>query len=261
MVDTQDQVDERVYALTNSEEGNRVPVFTRAPDGTLAPLGSLEPFPDLPPDAGALYYQPSATFATDGLGTGAPFNSQGALAASDDGRYLFASNSGSNEITSFAVTGNGLRLVGTVNSGGVGPRSLTVHGDLLYTVNGFGLGSIQGFTIRPDGALTPLAGSNRELGSADSEPVQVSFNPDGTLLVVSELFANRISVFPIDANGQPTGVLENQSAGESPFGFAFNQRGQLIVSESFGFQRNASAVSSYAVNPSGKLSVISASVP
>lgn len=261
MMDTQVPKDEHVYALTNAAEGNSVAVFTRMADGTLTPLGTLVPFSDLPPGVAEFFYRPSAAFSTDGLGTGVPFNSQGALAVSDDGHYLFAVNGGSNEITSFAVTGTGLRLVSTVSSGGVGPRSLTVHDDLLYVVNGFGLGTVQGFRIRPNGALTPLAGSHRELGSAGSEPVQVSFHPDGTLLVVSELFADRISVFQIGTDGLPGSVTENPSAGASPFGFAFNQRGQVIVSEAFGFKENASAVSSYAMSPSGELSVISASVP
>ena len=41
--------------------------------------------------------------ATGGLGTGAGLGSQGALAFSDNGRWLFAVNAGSNDISAFAV--------------------------------------------------------------------------------------------------------------------------------------------------------------
>jgi len=51
------------------------------------------------------------------------------------------------------------------------------------------------------------------------------------------------------------------SAGQTPFGFAFDQRGVLIVSEAFGGGIDASAVSSYTFGTNGALSVVSASVP
>ena len=53
----------------------------------------------------------------------------------------------------------------------------------------------------------------------------------------------------------------NVSAGQTPFGFVFNQHGVLIVSEAFGGAVNASAVSSYTVGSGGTLQVVIASVP
>src|SRR5262249_56044059 len=51
------------------------------------------------------------------------------------------------------------------------------------------------------------------------------------------------------------------SSGMTPFGFAFNRRGTLIVSEAFGGATGASAVSSYEVDDDGTLTLITGSAP
>jgi 6-phosphogluconolactonase (cycloisomerase 2 family) len=47
----------------------------------------------------------------------------------------------------------------------------------------------------------------------------------------------------------------------TPFGFAFNDAGTLIVSEAFGGAPNQSALSSYSASDDGVLDVISGSIP
>lgn len=253
---------ERVYVLSNASEENSVIVFTRGEDGMLVPLGELDPLVGFPPNFGpAFAYNPAGFFGTGGRGSGGPLLTQGPLALDAEGRYLFVVNPGSDEISSLAVTPTGLRLLSTVPSGGVEPRSVTVHDNLVYVVNGFGTGKICGFRVDVHGVLFPLPGSERDLPSPDSAPVQISFTEDGAQLVVSELFADRITVFSVGSDGLPTDIRINKSAGESPFGFAFNRNGILIVSESFGFRADESAVSSYRLDDKGVLRVISKSVP
>src|SRR6478735_8385892 len=63
-----------VYTITNAVAGNEIAVWQRAANGTLTALG---------------------TVPTQGLGTGSGLGSQGALALSEDGRWLFAVNAGS----------------------------------------------------------------------------------------------------------------------------------------------------------------------
>lgn len=55
--------------------------------------------------------------------------------------------------------------------------------------------------------------------------------------------------------------VSNSSSGQTPFGFAFEQRNNLIVSEAFGGAPNASAVSSYTAAVGGVLNVVRESVP
>jgi 6-phosphogluconolactonase (cycloisomerase 2 family) len=131
-----------------------------------------------------------------------------------------------------------------------------VHGDLLYVLNA-GSDQISGFRIGGRGQLRPLAGSTRTLSGGGTDPAQVEFSPRGDLLVVTEKATNRIDTFRIRANGRP-GELDSQpSAGQTPFGFAFDPRAHLIVSEAFGGAPNASALSSYDVPESGTITPIS----
>jgi 6-phosphogluconolactonase (cycloisomerase 2 family) len=142
-----------------------------------------------------------------------------------------------------------LTLVDVVSSGGVRPISLTVHGSLLYVLNEGGTPNITGFTISNKGELTPLPGSTRPLtGGSGADPAEVSFSRDGALLVVTEKATNLIDVYVVGTDGVAGPPISNPSAGQTPFGFAFDQRNNLIVSEAFGGAPNASAVSSYSVS-------------
>src|ERR1043166_1665556 len=145
-----------VYALTNQAGGNAVAMYARAANGSLSWIGAVP---------------------TGGTGTGASLGSQGALALSDDGRWLFAVNAGSNDVSAFRITSSGLSLANRVASGGVGPSSVTVHGNLLYVLNAGGAGNISGFSIGADGALTPLSGSTPALSGAGGGPAPGSFRP------------------------------------------------------------------------------------
>lgn len=238
-----------VYVLTN-QVNNAVAAFDRAPDGTLTAVG---------------------TFSTGGSGNPVPqpgdpptdpLASQGALILSNNNKFLFAVNAGSNEISVLSVGKDSLTLVDKVGSGGVRPISLTVHGDLLYVLNEGATPNITGFTISSTGELTPLPGSTRPLtGGSMSDPAQVSFSRDGALLVVTEKAANLIDVYVVGSDGVAGPPTPNPSNGLTPFGFAFDQRNHLIVSEAFGGAPNASAVSSYTTALSGMLSVVSGSIP
>jgi 6-phosphogluconolactonase (cycloisomerase 2 family) len=78
---------------------------------------------------------------------------------------------------------------------------------------------------------------------------------------VTEKNTNRIDVYAVGSGGYASAPVFNPSAGQTPFGFAFNQQGVLIVSEAFGGAVDASAVSSYTLGTNGTLGVVSASVP
>jgi 6-phosphogluconolactonase (cycloisomerase 2 family) len=184
------------------------------------------------------------------------------LVLSPNNRFLFAVNAGSNQISVLKINRDRLTMVDLVDSGGTRPISLTVYEDLLYVLNAGGTPNITGFTIAGNGTLTPLAGSTQPLiGGMTAGPAEVSFNTDGTLLAVTEKMGNRIDTYVVDENGLPSAPIDNPSSGMTPFGFAFNNSGTLIVSEAFGGTPNASAASSYSAPESGILSVISGSVP
>lgn len=231
-----------VYVMSNAAEANAVLVFERAADGSLSEAGA---------------------FPTGGLGTGAGLGSQGAVVLHENGRWLFAVNAGSNEVSVFSVTPDGLQLKDTEPSGGELPISLTARENLLYVLNAGGSGNITGFTIALNGELSPLPGSTRSLSNggagAAPGPAQISFSPNGVLLVVTEKASNQILTYAVGSDGLPSGPVAHPSAGETPFGFDFSRRNYLIVSEAFGGAADASVVSSYQLN-GGDLKVISPAV-
>lgn len=222
-----------VYALTNQAGGNSVAVFARAADGALTWQNNV---------------------ATGGAGAGGGLGSQGALALSEDGRWLFAVNAGSNDVSAFRITGRGLDLAGRVASGGIRPISVTVHGDVLYVLNAGGDGNISGFTVGAEGALAPLAGSTRSLSGSGVGPAQVAFSPDGRWLVVTEKATSRLDVYAVGSNGVAGTAVTTASAGGTPFGFAFGHQDELFVSEAAG------SASSYDIAEDGSLTVASGAV-
>jgi 6-phosphogluconolactonase len=222
-----------VYTLTNQLGGNAVAVFARGADGRLTAAG---------------------TVSSGGTGTGASLGSQGAVALSDDGRWLFAVNAGSNDVSVFSVSPAGLALASRTASGGTLPISLTVHGDVLYVLNAGGTGNISGFAVGTSGALTAIAGATLPLSGANVGPAEVSFSPDGRRLVVTEKNTNRLDVYAVDAGGVASGPTTTASAGGTPFGFAFGHRHDLFVSEATG------SASSYVLDPRGNVTLVSGAV-
>lgn len=222
-----------VYVMTNAS-ANAIVVYGRKANGALVQLTSV---------------------ATGGQGTGAALGSQGALVLSADGRWLFAVNAASNDISVFRVGPKGtLTRTDVEPAGGTTPVSLTFRHGLLYVLDAGGSGNIAGFRLNADGTLTALPGSvqplsNAGVGSAPN-PAQIGFAPNGHWLVVTEKATNLIDVFPVK-DGIAAASTSYPSAGATPFGFAFAKRGTLIVSEPAG------AVSSYRLKP---FSVLSASV-
>ena len=228
----------QVFTSTNSPAGNAILAYDRAADGSLTPAGS---------------------YPTGGIGTGAGLGNQGGIALA--GNLLAVVNAGSNEISLFSVNGDGsLTLTDRISSGGTTPISVTIHQDLLYVVNAGGSGNIAGFEISTSGDLSSIAGSSQPLSTGASGPAQISFAPGGDWLVVTEKNTNLISTYAVDKDGVASGPTTTPSSGPTPFGFGFDNKGTLIVSEAFGGAANASAVSSYNAVANGAWHVISPSI-
>jgi 6-phosphogluconolactonase len=232
------QVVGQVFTMSNATTGNTVLSFGRAADGSLHAAG---------------------TFATGGTGTGAGLGNQGGLALDRDGNTLLVVNAGSNEISAFQVSASGsLQLTDKVASGGTTPISVTISRDLVYVLNAGGSGNIAGFRL-DHGHLAAIAGASRPLSGSGVGPAQVSFDPSGRWLVVTEKATNRLTTYAVDRNGVAGAPTVTASSGATPFGFAFTQTGTLVVSEAFGGAPNSSAVSSYTLRDDGGLSILTAS--
>jgi len=236
------------FAMTNRSLANQIITYKRAANGKLTRVSSV---------------------LTRGNGIGTDLDTQGALRLSDDHRFLYAANAGSDNITVFAVNGTRLTFLQKVYAGDV-PNSLTIHDDLLYVLDGSVAGNgIRGFKRASNGTLTPLPGSFRLLSSPIAVPGQVEFSPDGRLLLVTHKTTNvvlpppnAIDVFAVDSNGLASALPKrNASNGLRPFSMAFRSNSELLVVESFNAAPDASAVSTYRVASNGNFDVISGSIP
>jgi 6-phosphogluconolactonase (cycloisomerase 2 family) len=223
-----------VFTQDNDPRGNAVQMFDRAADGTLSP---------------------GRTFPTGGVGLATLGGRQGAVELSDDERYVYAVNAGSNTVTTFEVTRDGLENLGSVPSGGVAPTSIDERSGRVYVLNSGATPNVTTFDSGNDGTLTPVSGGSRDLPGALGA-AQVSVAPDGSALVVSERLSNRLETLPLDAGGRPGAPVITPSSGSVPFGFAFGHRGDVLVSEA-----GASTVSSYRLGSAGALQPITAALP
>lgn len=231
-----------VFVQTNATSGNQIVVYERADSGALMRAG---------------------TFSTGGDGgTATPgtqsdhLASQGSLVYDPARRVLIAVNAGSDSVSTLAVTGDGLRLLNIVSSGGAFPVSVAISGDLVYVLNAGEQGSVVGFRL-DSGGLHAIADSRRGLGLANSvppnfltSPGQVGFTPDGRQLVVTtKASGSRIDVFAVGLGGLlSASPVANASATPVPFAFTFTPTGRLAVGEAA-----TSSLSTYIVQSAGTL--------
>ncbi len=227
----------KIFTITNSAAGNELLIIGEGSGGALA----------------LLWRTP-----TGGLGSGAGLGSQGAVTLSDDGRYLFVVNAGSNSVSTFALGNGELTLTSVQDSGGLHPISVGELNGLVYVLNDRGAGNVAG--LRNDGGrLRPIAGSVRPLSAAGGTgPAQVSIGPEGDVLVVTEKVTNRLVSYALARDGSAGQPRVTASAGVTPFGFVFDRRNRLLVSEA-----GANTLSTYRLAdnaPTAPL-VVSAAVP
>jgi 6-phosphogluconolactonase len=215
----------KVFTASNTPAGNELIVLGRAADGALTLVDRLP---------------------TQGSGTGAGLGSQGAVTLSGDGRQVLVVNAGSHTLSLFTLTGARPALTAVIDSGGLTPISVSESNGLVYVLNAGGAGNVAGFRI-VGSTLQALPHSARALSAqGGTGPAQVGFSSDGGTLLVTEKATNKLVSWRVDAaSGLLGAVTITASAGTTPFGFAFDNRDRVIVSEAFGGAALASTASSY----------------
>ncbi len=235
-----------VFVQLNGPDGNEVAAFDRAVDGTLVATGRYP------------------TGGDGGIAASAPFDalaSQGSLVLTDDGRTLLAVNAGSGSVSTFAARGSALDLVDVQPSGGLFPVSVTAERSLVYVLDAGGSGSVSGFRLR-DGALTPVPGSTRDLGLANTPvpffltaPGQVGLTPDGRHLLVTTKGRGVLLSFDVARDGTLSAAPQVvASPGPVPFSFDVDRQGRVQVT-----QAGTGGLETYAYDRSGALVLLGTS--
>lgn len=289
-------VEGAVFVMTNSTDtsrGNEIVMFNRKADGALDFFASYATggLGSGPAPTASVFGSPVQATA-DGLGSQENLilgTRSGGDDDDDDGdadgqrRQVFAVNAGSNSVTCFVVTRDGLTSRRTADSGGVFPVSLTFNNGILYVLNAGGAGSIRGFRVGDDCTMRELRRSTRSLAGVFAiidppfpspepnevltTPAQISFTPNGRQLVVSikggpPSFGGGVAVFRVSSSGRlapsrpavTTFTAEENLAG--PFGFTFDRRGNLLLNHGVSF-----TFASHKVESSGALTLISGPLP
>jgi 6-phosphogluconolactonase (cycloisomerase 2 family) len=226
-----------VFTETDDATSNAVVAFARHADGSLSYI---------------------ANYPTGGAGLGGnnvvdPLQSQYAVTLTPDHRFLFAVNSGSSSIATFAVSKNGLHSIGTVASNGTGTVSLAATNHVLYALNKYS-NTITGFRI-DDGRLTAEPRLTRSLSAGAGGAAAIRFDRDERLLAVTERTSNTIDVFEVRDGRLSQHPVTSATAGVTPFGFDWTPQRQLLSSEA-----GSGSASSYEVARNASLSVVSARV-
>ncbi|HEY8437727.1 MAG TPA: beta-propeller fold lactonase family protein [Candidatus Limnocylindrales bacterium] len=237
-----------VYVNNNSAVANTVAGFDRHADGSLTAI-------------------PGSPFAAGGAGTGAPYGSAGGLQETADGRYLLATDPGSNEISVLRIRPNGsLHIAGVTSSNGTSPVSIAVHGSLVYVANGGAGGSnYTGFRLNAGGRLSPIANSTFALPDT-AAPGHILISPDGRRLVATRVGPNAgpsyLDGFRIGADGRLTAAPGSPFAAEriGPFGSTFSPTdGDTLFVSNAHDGPGAGSVSVYDVATDGTLTAIAGS--
>jgi 6-phosphogluconolactonase (cycloisomerase 2 family) len=224
-----------VYVQTNDAKANEVVVYRRNDDGRLDRLGS---------------------YLTGGRGSGEPhLPSQSSIVALD-GRVI-VTNAGSDDVTVFAVDGDGLTIVDRAPSGGAAPRSVAVRGDYVYVLNAGGR-SVTGFRFADD-ELAPIDGGTFALANG-ADPAQVAFSPDGFALLVTDRASDAIHVLRLDDSRAVAGVDTIPSSGATPYGFDIRRDGTVVVTEAARAEAGKASASSYRLGNAAQLDVVSGAV-
>jgi 6-phosphogluconolactonase (cycloisomerase 2 family) len=264
----------RVYTQTNDTTNNKVVAFDRAKNGKLTKTAAKS--------TGG-----QGSVQSVGCGPGCPIlDSDGAVRVSPDGEHIFAVNAGSDTVTSFQATKGGLKKVSEKASGGDFPIALALNsdGDVLYvlnadTANANGTtGNIYGYTVNNQGKLKPISGSTQPLANTalptPDGPVTaraIGFAPNDKVVVVTEISGNfmapigpgpgAIDTFVINNKGVAGTVQEFAPTGAFPFGFDFDSKSRLVVSQIEDPTAGASnpvngTVSTYKLSASGNVTPI-----
>lgn len=233
----------RVFTATNSAAGNSLVVLNRAGNGTVNTVANIP---------------------TGGFGLGAGLGNQGGLALDESYTWIAVVNAGDNSVSLFRSVPGTPQFVSRFPSGGAHPISVTWNRNRLFVLNdgdGITPPNIQGFVVSPNGTASPIAGGSAPLSFATADPAQIKFSPRGDVVVVTEKNTNLVDVFRLNNSGAVIGSTFVPAAGTTPFGFDFDERGRLFVSEAFGGAALGSATSSYGFDLQGNLSILSAAIP
>jgi 6-phosphogluconolactonase (cycloisomerase 2 family) len=178
------------FVYTNNDRSpNSVSAFSVAANGALSPV-------------------PGSPFLTGGTGIGGGLFASNRITTAIVKNFLYAANSGSNNVSAFSVDpatgvlttvlGSPFATGGSADFQGISVAT-TPDDSFLIAANG-GSANITVYSIAANGVLTPVPGSPFP-GGPGGFPDGIKVTPDGKFLAVAHPVTNTVSMFSISATG------------------------------------------------------------
>ena len=189
-----------------------------------------------------------------------------ALALHPSGKYLYAANSGSNNISLYTISGTGgLTEVTPRQPAGTSPTLMVIDaaGTFLYVANP-GSNDISVFAISSSsGQLTPVVQTAGTTAPIGIQAMNMALSPSGNFLYVTgevqqqTVSTGVIEVFPV-SQGQIGVPVANSPflTGNNPFGLAIDSSGSHLYTAN----KQDSSISAFTINPDGSLSPIGTAI-
>jgi len=180
------------------------------------------------------------------------------IAIHPSGKFLYAANSGENDVSLFTIASNGTITEVTPRAQvGTAPKLLVIDsaGQFLY-VGDSGSTDIYAFSIDATTGALAQVGSSFQIGVS---PLNMKLSPSGNFLYVtaaSQLAGQPgyIEVFSV-ASGALTFVPPAVQPGSSPYGLAIDPSGAHLYTANFG----DNTISEFTINSDGTLTELSGS--
>jgi len=288
-----------VYTATNNSDENSIIAYQQFDDGTLEKIGEYKTGgkgTGLIELSGKPYNPDAGHPLTDGYD---PLESAYALWRTPDNKNILVANAGDGTVSSLRVNKDlSLSLNNVVKAGNINPLSIATHGKLVYVAskgrkNKFpNDGTLNGYLIDDKGLLTPILDSERHL---NGRPGSIEFTADAKFLVAVEVSTGAIHTYKVLENGslsnKPISTIKSPLVEGRflaiPIGTKIISKGGknfLLVTEArfvdskgklkpsteknrakYPFQSHyegqTGSVTSFEIDPNGKLILISADVP
>ena len=180
-----------VYTNNNDQGPNTISAFSVDANGALTPIAG-------------------SPFATGGSGIGGGFFAANRVTIGTAGKFLFAANEQTNNVSVFSIdpaTGALTLVLGspfpTGGASGSGiSLGVTPDNQFLFASSS-GSNTITVFSVATNGTLTPISGSPFAAGGV---PDGIKVSPDGRFLAVALISNDAVAIFSIASNGALTAV-------------------------------------------------------
>src|SRR5215468_3603875 len=191
-----------------------------------------------------------------------------ALALHPSGKYLYAANSGSNNISQFTISSTGgLTEVTPRSTAGTSPTLLAIDsaGSFLYAMNS-GSFDISVFSIDSStGQLTPVAQSSGTTFKIGLQAMNMALTPSGNFLYVTGeegspggTSAGVIEAFPVSGGVMGPLPVTNSPffTGNNPLGLAIDSSGSHLYTAN----KQDNSISTFTINSDGSLAAVGSAI-